>query len=137
MNVDRCVGFCAIALALLLAPPAAAADGFSASDFAGELAGNLSQKDAMSFMAHFDRSMPEYDRLRRYISALTNQEVACSIDIFKDEGDAQKRTLALDWTLQLASGRRSATVRLTVELRKRRWKITGLAPVEFFAPPPL
>ncbi len=88
-------------------------------------------------MAHFDRAMPDHDRLHRYVSALTSGELACSIDILKDEGDAQKRRLELDWALQLASGRRRATVRLTIELHKRRWKVTALAPVEFFAPPPL
>jgi hypothetical protein len=106
-----------------------------AQELTAALAEDLSQGDARAFLAHFDERMPGYGRLRGHIAALASQDTGCSIEIRDDQGDANRRKLSLDWILELASGHRRATVRITIERQGKRWRIAALEPVEFFAPP--
>ncbi|HVX66629.1 MAG TPA: hypothetical protein VHA11_08510 [Bryobacteraceae bacterium] len=106
-----------------------------AHELAAALAEDLSQGQNAAFLAHFDEKMPGYDRLRGYIAALDSQGTGCSIEIRDDQGDSSRRKLALDWILELSDRRRRGIVRVTIERQGKRWKITALDPVEFFAPP--
>ena len=60
-------------------------------------------------------------------------EVTATIDFVNTKGDGGKLTLDLDWLLQLEGERpRRAVLQCTVEKRGKKWKITSLAPLDFF-----
>ena len=106
------------------------------------MASDLSQADAGGFLAHFDRSMPGFERLATCVRALSDQnDVASSVSIAKETGDDLRREFELDWTLQLSGKaaargvqQREQIIRCTFEHRKKRWVVTRFEPIEFFAP---
>jgi len=110
--------------------------------FLGELASALSEGNGLAFLDRVDHSMPDYYQLEQNILALTEQnEVSCSIDILKQEGDEQSQTLELDWFMQIQSRamfgpleRRRQTVKCRLERRKKKWKIEAIEPITLFAP---
>lgn len=112
-------------------------------DLFSRLAGALSQGNASAFLKHFDREMPGYGTLEAQVYALVNQaNVASSLDIVKDDGDARSRAVELDWILEVApkepanpTERRHQAVRCRLEPRGKQWKIVWLDPIGFFAPP--
>jgi len=91
----------------------------------------------------FDKSMPEYERLRANIAAMVNEAaIENSIDVLENDGDDQKRTMLVDWVLRIeqrtgatAAVRRQQKVTVKFEKRGRKWKIVGLDPVSFFDMP--
>lgn len=111
-------------------------------DLLGTTASALADFNVPKFMDSFDKEMPGYDKLKESATALTNQaEVTSAIEPVKDEGDEAKRSVDLDWYMQvrsLAADGPIVTRRQIVhcELRRegKRWKITSIAPMEFFAP---
>jgi len=93
--------------------------------------------DPATFLSHFDSSMPGYAQLRSEIEDLvTRATIANEIEFVSDEGDENKRTLDLDWTLEIEGQRsRRAILKCVVERsggKKAKWKITALSPIEFF-----
>jgi hypothetical protein len=117
----------------------------SVIDFLAGAAGALSQahsddsaapSDAGPFFDYFDSNMPEYSTLRGYVEALVAQAaVSSSIEVVTDSGDDKKRTLELDWVLQIQDQpMRRRVVKVTIEKRKKDWKFTALDPVDFFKP---
>src|SRR5277367_4513036 len=90
----------------------------------------LSNKDAAEFLGHFDKSMPGYADLRDEIEELLARgEAGSAIEIVKDEGDDQKRTLELDWVLEIPDQQvRRKIVKCGIERRGKKWKIVGLEP---------
>src|SRR6516164_617121 len=63
-----------------------------------EAASALSEGNAKSFLALFDRSMPEYATLEGNVTALLNQDqVQSSIELLSEEGDRTTRMVELDW----------------------------------------
>ncbi|HEX8986268.1 MAG TPA: hypothetical protein VF767_12560 [Bryobacteraceae bacterium] len=123
-------------LALLAAFALGAAEISPAPDLVAELASDLSQGEIEAIMAHFDRAMPGYERIHRDIAALSSREVGCSIMILKDDGDQRRRTLELDWILEVSGSRRRVTVHAAIEPRGgRRWLVTSLEPLDLFTPP--
>jgi hypothetical protein len=111
-------------------------------DLLTRLAAALSQANLTEFLEAFDRSMTGYQRLRANVAALVGQyEVQSSIEVLRDEGDAAARTVELDWFLQLeeqrdagAVTRRRERVHCRLEKRGKKWKITAIEPLAFFAP---
>jgi hypothetical protein len=107
------------------------------------LAAALSQGNLMEFLEPFDRSMAEYQTLEANASALLRQyEVQSSIELLRQESSGAGRTVELDWFLQLAEQRdagavtrRRERVHCRLEKRGKKWKITGIEPVAFLAPP--
>jgi len=93
-------------------------------------------------MDAFDKDMPDYGKLKDAVAALTNQaEVTSAIEPMKDEGDDAKRSVDLDWYMQIRSLVQDGPIvtrreMIHCELRRegKRWKIVSIAPVEFFAP---
>jgi len=98
------------------------------------VAGDLAQNNPSEFLDHFDRNMTGYATLRDEIeSLLSASEVGSAIEIVTDEGDDQKRTLELDWVLEIADQQpRRAILKCTLEKQGKKWKITALDPIEFF-----
>jgi hypothetical protein len=98
--------------------------------------GHLAQPDPVAFLAHFDRNMVGYERLRGFVLQLSERDTGCSIEILKDTGDDHRRQIVLDWILELGGEHRRAKVRCTIERRGKHWIVTDLDPVDFFEPPP-
>ncbi len=89
---------------------------------------------AGSFLGHFDSKMPDYEELRHNVEDLVSRgDVESAIDFVTDEGDDQKRTLDLDWLLEIKDQPdRRKILKCTIEKRGKHWKITSLSPVDFF-----
>lgn len=108
----------------------------------GDTAAALADVNIPRFMDAFDKQMPDYDKLKGAITALTNHaEVTSAIEPVKDEGDETKRSVDLDWYMQVRSLLQDGPIvtrREVVhcELRKegKHWKVVSIAPVEFFTP---
>jgi hypothetical protein len=101
----------------------------------------LINDDAASFLDSFDRNMPGFAVLQNNVQGLlAAYEVGATIEEISDEGDDQKRTVALDWLLILKQKgatnspqlTRRQMVKCTVERRGKQWKITALEPADFF-----
>ncbi len=92
--------------------------------------------DAGPFLDHFDSDMPGFATLRDELEALvTEASVSSSIEIVSDEGNDGKRTLQLDWILQIeGQPTRRKIINATIEKRKKDWKFTALDPIDFFKP---
>jgi hypothetical protein len=111
-------------------------------DLVTGMAASLSAGNAREFLAAFDPAMPGYQQLRENVNALTRQEAVESfVDVASDEGDAQKRTVQLNWRMRLkrnsdatASTGREQVLKCRFEKQGRKWRITALEPVDFFAP---
>jgi hypothetical protein len=112
------------------------------TDLVASMAAALIEVNVPKFMDAFDKNMPDYDRLRNQIDALTNQaDVSSSIEPLKNEGDGKKRSVDLDWLLEVRSllqdgpiVRRREVIHCELERQKQGWKIVSLKPIEFFAP---
>lgn len=104
---------------------------------AGVLRGN-----AEKFMDAISKDLPDYDTLKSNVTALVNEgEISSSIDPIAEDGNDQKRTIDLDWAMEVRSLEQDGPVvqrREVVhcELRKqnKHWKIVALKPIDFFAP---
>ena len=126
----------------LLAPLARADETSEIYDVFAELATSLSAGDAIAFMRPFAPSMPGYDELRRNIAALCSQaEVTSSIGVVDETGDKDQQAVEVDWLLQVRTTdftggfvRRHEVLKCRLERNGKRWKITALVPVSFFAP---
>lgn len=111
-------------------------------DLFASMAAALSNSDPAEFMRACDKNMPGYDKLRAQIGSLMTQtEISSSVEAVKDGGDDTKRTVDLDWYLQIRSLLEDGPIAVRrqvihCELRKegKRWKIVSLQPLEFFAP---
>jgi len=130
-------------LLILAAAPLAADTHQDILDFLGSLAAAISEGNGSAFLDRVDRSTTDYYTLEQYIDALSSlYSVSCSIDVLKEEGDDQSRTLELDWVLQIHPRdgldnveNRRQTVKAKVERKKKKWKIVALEPITLFAPP--
>ena len=106
------------------------------------MAAALGAVNVPQFMDAFDKDMPGYAKLKRNVAALTNQaEVSSSIEPLTDQGDDSKRSVELDWYLQVRSllpdgpvVNRRQVIHCELRKEKKHWKIVALRPMEFFAP---
>ncbi len=128
---------------LLIAPALRADPQAEVMDLLGSAAIALGNNNVPAFMDAFDRNMPDYDRLRGNVSALLGEgSITSSILPLKDDGDEAKRSLDLDWYMEVHTPdpdgplvRRREVVHCHVEKQGKHWKITWLDPISFFAPP--
>ena len=125
----------ALLLLLMLAfedPPKDVVDFFRSA--AVELSEAHDNRSGRAFLGDFDKSMPGYAALSDQIEAMIAAgEVSTAIDFVNSEGNARKWTLDLDWLLQCEGQRpKRQVVKCTIEKRGRKWKITSIAPIEFF-----
>ena len=90
--------------------------------------------DPSEFLAHFDSSMPNYAEFRDAIETLIQRAgIGSAIEIVTDEGDPQKRTLELDWLLEIQDQQpRRQILKCTIEKQKKQWKFTSVDPIAFF-----
>jgi hypothetical protein len=101
----------------------------------------LINDDPALFLDSFDRNMPGYAGLQNNVEGLlAAYDAGATIEVISDQGDDQKRTVALDWLLILKQKgannspqqTRRQVVKCTVERHGKRWKITALEPIDFF-----
>ena len=71
---------------------------------------------------------------------MNQTEITSSVEPLKDQGDATKRSVELDWYLEIRSlapdgpiARRRDVVQCELKRDGKHWKIVSLKPVEFFA----
>ncbi len=128
MKLPVLFAVCALAFA---EPPAAVLELFR---IATE---ELANQDAKAFLSHFDPAMPGYAKLQQQVGALIAVNGASSTtSVLRDEGDAGKRRIELDWLLRVGAARQKrTTVQVTVERQGSFWKITRFEPVDFFSQP--
>ena len=121
-------------------PLAAAAAAPEVMDVFTTLATALSEGNAVAFMRPFDPAMPGVEKLRTDVTALLlRADVLASLEFRSDEGDDARRTVTIDWLLQIRdkepTGRlvhRRETVKCRLERRGKKWVITSLEPAGFF-----
>lgn len=102
----------------------------------------LSDDNPAGFMKGFDKNMADYDKLSGYVDGLIREaEVSASVDPVKDEGDDMKRSVDLDWTLQIRSRQmagplveRQQTAHVELVKQKKHWRIVSFTPIDLFAP---
>jgi hypothetical protein len=109
-------------------------------DLFTSMAAALSEINVAQFMDAFDKDMPDYGNLKTGVTAMVRQaDVTSSIEPLSDEGDDTKRTVDLDWYLEIKSVlpdgpvvRRREVVHCELRKEKKHWKIVALKPIEFF-----
>jgi hypothetical protein len=129
-------------VALLLVVSARADTHADVVDLIASMTAALSNNNAPGFLEALDKAMPGYDRLREAIPALLDQgDIASSVQPLRDDGDDTKRSLELDWYLEIRNPdenapviRRREVIRCRVEKRGKHWRITSLDPLSFFDP---
>ncbi len=127
----------------LLAPALRADDSSDVWELLTQVAEALSEGNLDEFFAAFDRAMPDYQMLMANVSGLVREyEAGSTIEPLSEEGDGHTRMLELDWFLELVEQqdntnitRRRDRVRVRVVKTGKKWKITSLQPITFFAPP--
>lgn len=97
-------------------------------------ADGLGHPDASPFLDKFDANMPGFADLRGDVETLvTRYEVGASIELLTDEGDDHKRSLQLDWIMEVPDQpTRRKLVKCTIEREKKDWKITHFEPIDLF-----
>src|SRR5580704_15992508 len=111
-------------------------------DLFTSMAAALSEVNAPRFMDAFDKDMPDYGQVKAGVTALLSQsDVTSSVEPLSDEGDDSKRTVDLDWYLEIKSllpdgplVRRREVVHCELRKEKKHWKIVALKPIDFFGP---
>lgn len=136
--------FAVLGLGLLaLAVGPAAAQQRSATRTLKDASRSLQTDNAAAFLSYFERKgWDDYARLETYMVALTSQnDLASSVQVLENTQEGEDRVLRVDWLLQIRplSGigkveNRQQILSLRLTPAKKRWKIIGLTPVEFFRP---
>jgi hypothetical protein len=105
------------------------------------LAASLTAGNAQEFLSAFDRAMPGYDKLRANVTALVRVgETQSYIDIARNEGDDRARTIEMTWELRVqregeaVASRRETRITCKLEKQGKKWRITGMEPVEWLGP---
>lgn len=113
-------------------------------DVVATLAAALAEPNDAAFMKPVSKSFEQHGLIQRYVTALVQtNEIVSSISPLMNKGDEKQRTLQVDWYMEIQPrspggllSRRHETVKLALVKIGKRWMITALSPVEFFAPPP-
>jgi hypothetical protein len=102
--------------------------------FLRSAAEDLADQNPTGFLDHFDSNLPGMSTLRDEVSVLAQADVESTIEFVSDEGNDERRDLQLDWLLRVNGGRpKHQLVQCRIEKQGKKWKITELKPIEFFA----
>jgi hypothetical protein len=107
-------------------------------DLFTKIAAGLSDDDPAIFVEAIDPDMP-----RAELTALAGEaNLTNSIEIMSDTGDDTHRDEEVDWLLEIVTKsdshtveRRHKAVKFRLERKGKKWKIVGIDPLDFFAPP--
>ena len=128
----------------LAAGRAAAADSARESwELLTAMASALAEGDAASFLDRFDASMPRFQDFSLAVTGLLNEvTIESSISPIQNNGDNEIRTVEVDWSMHLVDRNaaeqvtvREANVKLGLERRRGKWKVTFFEPRDLFRPP--
>ena len=127
-------------LAFSAPPPDAATDVW---DVVATMAAALAEPNDAAFMQPISKSFPQHGLIERHVRALVQvNDVVSSISLVANEGGDQRRTIEVDWYMEIQPrvpggllSRRRENVKLILTKTGKRWMITSLSPVEFFAVP--
>jgi hypothetical protein len=131
-------------LVAALAVPSLSADSSAeVFDLVASMAAGLSEDNGAGFAAALSESMPGRDALIASVRAsIVQADLGSAVERIQEDGDDSKRTLVLDWSLELKRKgpdlqieRRREAITLTFEREGKKWKVTSLSPASFFAPP--
>ena len=111
------------------------------TDAGGNSAG-IPAANARKFLQAFDPAMSGYAQLRDNVLAMEQgADVESGVDVVGNQGDDLVRTIAVDWSLNLVSHETNVTavqrrqvVTCRLEKQGRKWRITSIDPLAFFAP---
>jgi hypothetical protein len=95
----------------------------------------LANNDAERFLALVDGHMPGYESLYAEVHYMVaaEDEIESNVEVVSDKVVGAAYELDLDWVLQFGMETpRRAIVKCRIERQGGKWKITSLAPVEFF-----
>jgi hypothetical protein len=143
LTLHRAAPITALALSLFVLPLKAdrAQDVLSTINY---VATALAGDNAADAMTPFDKSFPNYVKLRDYFAGLTDGwQIVNEVDVTDEEEDsATQSNVTVQWTMTLTSKttfqteRRSGEIRVRLALEHGKWKIVDLSPIEFFNPAP-
>ena len=100
----------------------------------------LSSGNATDAMTPFDKSFPNYEKLRNYFQGLTAFQVANEMDFIEEDDSETNAKLTVNWTLTLtdlatnATERRTSDINIELVRKDGKWKIIDFAPIAFFDP---
>ncbi len=111
-----------------------------AADLIRSVADALSAGKLELFLSYFDRSMPDYDKLRFNVTGLNAQaDIGCNIEIRGNTGGDDARALTLDWILTVERNdgtpgtiQRRQTVKCQLKKIGKSWRIVAFDPVDLF-----
>jgi hypothetical protein len=100
----------------------------------------LAGDNVAGFFKLVDSGMPGYAKLRSQIDSLIGRaQVSSSISILENEGDDARRTMSLDWYVEIRSRGigdqtepRRRTVRCVMAKSGKGWKVIELDPAGLF-----
>ena len=126
---------------ILVLPLLGADDKEDAREAISYVAAALTTGNTADAMTPFDKSCPNYDKLRSYFAGLTSAfQVVSEIEITGEQGDKQQMELSVHWALTLSDRQanytqnRAADIDVKLNRLKGKWKIVSLEPIEFFNP---
>jgi hypothetical protein len=111
-------------------------------DLFAAMSAALSTLNPDGFIVHFDKDSPDRDHLANSIPALLSQgDVSSSIEFVSDDGDDAKRTVKLDWYLEIKAAapvgpliQRRKIVTCQIEKKNNKWLVETLSPLSLFDP---
>jgi hypothetical protein len=134
-----------LAFALLAAPAERADPHVEVVDLFASMTAALTEDppNIPGFLKGFDRKLPEYDAISRNVKGLVlGYWVSSSVDFVKDEGDGAKRSVDVDWYMELRSRvpdgplhRRRQVLHCELLKDGKRWRIVSISPAAFFDQP--
>jgi len=103
----------------------------------------LAGDNAADAMTPFDKSFPNYVKLRDYFEGLTDGwQIVNEVDVTDEEDSATQSNITVQWTMTLTNKstfqieRRSGQIHLRLALEHGKWKVVDFSPIDFFDPQP-
>lgn len=123
-----------LAIVLALGCPAFADSEKDAADVVTTMVTALADDNIVGFMKPIDPATPGYAKLRGQVETLIGRaQVSSSISILENEGDDARRTMSLDWYIEIRSREvgdktepRRKTVRCVVAKQGKVWRVIEL-----------
>lgn len=104
------------------------------------IADALSSGDPGDAMKPFDKSFPDYGKLRGYFQALSGFQIESEIEFIDEEDTENESKVTIDWALTFTDPASNATERREGEINLRlvrqgdKWKIIAFSPITLFNP---
>lgn len=107
------------------------------------VAAALAGDNATDAMMPFDKSFPNYAKLRDYFLALTDSsQLVNEVDVTDEKDSGTESNITIAWTLTLTNKttlqteRRSSEIHVHLKLQDGKWKIVDFSPIGLFNPQP-